>query len=76
MPDQRVRKPFSPPYCSILSLARAHSSQGLPEIRTLAGMSWSEVDLSTIEHNRLPKLHPLRTLRFEVPKAYARIDYF
>jgi len=42
--DQRFRKPFSRPYSSLLRLTRAHSSQGLREIRTLAGIGWNELE--------------------------------
>jgi len=42
--DQRFRKPFSPPYSSLLRLTQAHTSQSLREIRTLAGVGWNELE--------------------------------
>ena len=42
--DQRFRKPFSPPYSSLLILTQAYSSQGLRETRTLAGVGWNELE--------------------------------
>ena len=42
--DQRVRKAFSEPSSSLFRLTQAHSSQGLHETRTLAGVSWNELE--------------------------------
>jgi hypothetical protein len=44
MPDKRFRKALSPPYSSSLELTQAHSSPGLRETRTLAGVGWNELE--------------------------------
>ena len=45
--EQRFRKALSRPYSSPLRLTQAKSSQELWKMRTLAGVSWSELKVST-----------------------------
>jgi hypothetical protein len=46
----RFRKPFPESSSGLLRLTQAHSSQALPEIRTLAGLGWNELESGGVEH--------------------------